>query len=178
MRSHREVAAHLDALGLAVTYLAPSMYMETLIGAAHSIREDGAIFAPAGRGRVAFIAVSDVAAVAAKVLTSHGHENETYVLTGPEALGYAEVAARVSAVFAREVDYVSQPPARARQAMLAHGKDRWLADGILEQFEWIRHGGADTVTSAVRAVTGADPRPLQDWLGGQREAFLAPDPGP
>jgi uncharacterized protein YbjT (DUF2867 family) len=28
-----------------------------------------------------------------------------YVVTGPEALGYADVAARISAVFARQVDY-------------------------------------------------------------------------
>jgi uncharacterized protein YbjT (DUF2867 family) len=178
MRQHREVAMHLGALGLAVTYLAPSMYMETLIDAAQTIRENGAIFAPAGRGRVAFIAARDVAAVAAKVLTSRGHENQTYVLTGPEALGYADVAARLSAVFAREVEYVNQPPGRARRAMLAHGMTPWLADGVLEQFEWIRHGGADTVTTTVRAVTGTDPRPVQDWLGGQRETFLAPDPGP
>jgi NAD(P)H dehydrogenase (quinone) len=178
MRSHREVAMHLGALGLAVTYLAPSIYMETLIDAAQTIRDDGAIFAPAGRGRVAFIAATDVAAVAARVLTSSGHEDQTYVLTGPEALGYADVAARLSAVFAREVDYVNQPPARARRAMLARGMTRWLADGILEQFEWIRHGGADTVTQGVRAVTGTDPRPVQDWLGEQRETFLAPDPGP
>jgi len=176
MRSHREVALHLGALGLPVTYLAPSVYMETLLDAAPTIRKDGAIFAPAGRGRVALVAASDVAAVAATVLTTRGHEDQTYVLTGPEALGYADVAARLSAVFAREVEYVNQPPERARRAMLAQGMARWLADGILEQFEWIRHGGADTVTTTVREVTGADPRPVQDWLGEQRETFLAPDP--
>ena len=129
---------------------------------------------PGGHGRVGFVAASDVAAVAARVLTSPGHEGATYVPTGPEALRFKDVAARVSAVFAREVDYTSQRAGRAREVMLASGLSQWQADGNLELFEWIRHGGADTVTTAVRDVTGADPRPVQDWLEGSRASFEGP----
>jgi erythromycin esterase-like protein len=94
------------------------------------------------------------------------------VLTGPEALGYADVAARISAVFAREVDYEDQPAQDARELMLASGMSQWNADGNLELFEWIRQGGASAVTAAVRELTGADPRPIQDWLSDARESFL------
>jgi NAD(P)H dehydrogenase (quinone) len=174
MRSHRDVARHLDATGLPVTYLAPSPYMENLLAAAETIREDGMIIAPAGHGRVGFVAATDVAAVAAKVLTSGGHDGATYVLTGPEALGYADVAARISAVFAREVDYKSQPAEQLRKILLASGLSRWNADGTVELFEWIRHGGAASVTADVREVTGADPRPVQDWLEESRGSFLGP----
>ncbi len=174
MRSHRQVAAHLDALGLPVTYLAPSIYMENLLAAADTIRENGTIVAPAGHGRVGFVAVTDVAVVAARVLTSDGHDGATYVLTGPEALRYTDVAKRISAVFAREVDYENQPPEVAREFMLASGLSEWSADGSLELFEWIREGGASTVTAAVREVTGADPRPIQDWLSDARASFLGP----
>jgi uncharacterized protein YbjT (DUF2867 family) len=176
MRSHRQVALHLGAVGLPVTYLAPSMYMENLASAADSIREDGRIAAPAGRGKVAFVAASDVAAVAAQVLTSPGHQDTTYVLTGPEALGYADVAARFSAVFGREVGYASQPARRAREIMLARGLSPWQADGVLEHFEWIRHGGAGAVTGTVREVTGADPRPIEDWLAEFRGTFVGRPP--
>ena len=120
MRSHREVAAHLDALGLPVTYLAPSLYMENLLAAADTLRKEGTIRAPAGRGRVGFVAARDVAAAAARVLTSPGHDDAIYVLTGPEALRYADVARRFSAVFAREVGYESQRPA-------GHGSSCWPA---------------------------------------------------
>jgi uncharacterized protein YbjT (DUF2867 family) len=174
MRSHRDVAMHLAATGLPVTYLAPSIYMEDLLAAAETIREDGVIAAPAGHGRVGFVSVTDVAAVAAKVLTSDGHDGATYVLTGPEALGYADVAARISAVFARQVDYKSQPAEQLRKLLLASGLSRWDTDGTVELFEWIRHGGAATVTADVREVTGADPRPVQDWLEESRGSFLGP----
>jgi NAD(P)H dehydrogenase (quinone) len=171
MLGHRQVAKHLDALGLPVTYLASAMYMEDLLGSAETIRRTGVIAAPAGQGRVGWIAATDVAKAAASVLTSPGHENMTYVLTGPEALGYQDIAARFSAVFASQVDYEDQPPEQARQAMLANGLAPWEADGNLERFAWISQGGAATVTSAVPELTGTDPRPLQDWLSDARESF-------
>jgi NAD(P)H dehydrogenase (quinone) len=174
MRGDRQVAAHLDALGLPVTYLAAAIYMETLIDSAEAIRRTGTIAAPAGKGHVGWVAATDVANAAAQVLTSAGHENATYELTGPEALGYRDVAARFSAVFAWQVDYEDQPPERAREAMLAGGLTPWQADGNLERFEWIRQGGAATVTGTVRELTGAGPRPLQDWLSDSRATFLAP----
>jgi uncharacterized protein YbjT (DUF2867 family) len=179
MRSHRQIAVHLDAIGLPVTYLAPSLYMENLLEAADTIRDQGMIFAPAGQGRIGFIAASDVARVAAGILTSPagGHEDETYILTGPEALGYDEVAARVSAVFAREVDYEDLPEAQAKEHMLASGLDPWQVDGTLELFDWIRHGATDAVTSAVREVTGDDPHPIEDWLSERRAAFVGRPPG-
>ena len=38
MRSHREIARHLDATGLPVSYLAPAPFMEMLLPAAQAIR--------------------------------------------------------------------------------------------------------------------------------------------
>jgi NAD(P)H dehydrogenase (quinone) len=174
MLSHRQVARHLDAVGLPTTYLAPSLYMEGLLAAVDNIRSKGVISVPAGHGKVGFVAATDVAAVAARVLTSAsaGHVGATYVPTGPEALGYADVAARISAVFAREVDYEDSP--LPRDSLLASGLGPWEADGMLELFEWVREGGADTVTTDVRSVTGSDPRPIEDWLDDSRASFTGP----
>jgi uncharacterized protein YbjT (DUF2867 family) len=174
MLSHRQVAAHLDATGLPVTYLAPALYMEDLLATADTIREAAEVSVPAGHGRVGFVAAADVAAVAARVLTSPDHAGATYVVTGPEALRFKDVAARISAVFAREVDYTDQSPERARELMLAGGVSPWRADGNLELFDWIRQGGADNVTATVREVTGADPQLVQDWLEESRADFEVP----
>ena len=174
MLSHRQVAAHLDATGLPATYLAAALYMEDLLAAADTISGSGEVSVPAGHGRVGFVAASDVAAVAARVLTSPDHAGASYVVTGPEALRFKDVAARISAVFAREVDYTDQSPERARELMLAGGVSPWRADGNLELFDWIRQGGADNVTATVREVTGADPQPVQDWLEESRADFEVP----
>ena len=60
--------------------------------------------------------------------------------------------------------------------LVTGGMGSWEADGNLELFEWIRNGGADTVTHTVREVTGADPRPIQDWLDDVRASFIGPPP--
>jgi NAD(P)H dehydrogenase (quinone) len=177
MRNHRQIAEHLDRTALPVTYLASSLHMENLLEAADTIRDQATIFAPAGDGKIGFVAASDVAKVAARVLSSPLHEDTVYVLTGPEALSYGGVAARVSAVFARQVDYQEMPEHTAREQMLASGLSPWQAEGSLELFDWIREGGADSVTSTVREVTGTDPHSLADWLGEMRGAFLGRPPG-
>jgi NAD(P)H dehydrogenase (quinone) len=150
--------------------------MENLLEAAETIREQGTIFAPAGEGRVGFVAATDVGKVAAHVLTSEGHEDQTYVLTGPDALSYADLAGRFSAVFARQVDYQDMPEQAAKDQMLASGLTSWQADGTIELFDWIRGGGFDTVTSSVRELTGAGARPMDNWLDDMRGAFLSPPP--
>lgn len=172
MRSHRQIAAHLESTGLPSTYLAPNLYMESLLSATDTIREEALLRAPAGDAAVAFVATSDVSAVAAHVLTNPGHENKIYVVTGPEALSYADVAAQISTVFARQVEYEDVPPDRARASMLASGADPWHVDGALELFEWIRAGGCDTVTDEVRKATGEPARPIEDWLLELRGAFV------
>ena len=174
MLSHRQVAYHLEALDLPVTYLAAATYMDDLLGQADEIRRTGEIRATAGHGRAGFIAATDVAAAAARVLTADGHAGDTYVLTGPEALRYADVAARFSAVFARQVEYAELPATEVRDLLLESGRTPWEADGVIERFDWIRQGGADTVTGTFRELTGADPRPLQEWLGDARATFAGP----
>lgn len=174
MRAHRQVALHLDAIGLPVTYLAAATYMDDLADEAAQIRRTGEIRAAAGAGQAGFIAAADVALAAAKVLTTDGHEGATYLLTGPEALGYADVAARFAAVFGWQVDYLDLPAEQARELLRASGLDPWEADGVIERYDWIGQGGANTVTSTVRDLTGADPRPLHEWLSESRAAFADP----
>lgn len=170
--SHRQIAVHLAATGLPVTYLAPSYYMENLLAAAESLRLEGTLYASAGQGRTGFVAASDVADVAARVLVSAGHRGRTYVLTGPEALSYDDVAERISAVFGRDVEYADLPAERAREQLLGGGLTPWQVEGTLELFDWIRDGRAGSVTDDVRAVTGKDARPIEDWLDEFRGAFL------
>ncbi len=178
MRSHREIARHLDATGLPVSYLAPAPFMEMLRPAAPAIRQEATLYAPAGHGHVGFVAAADVADAAAAVLTSPvpaaGDEARVFTLTGPESLTYSNVASRISEVFARQVRYSDLPEDRALEELLGSGMAPWEAEGMLELFAWIRAGGAGQLTSHVREVTRHAPRGLTDWLEGERATFLEP----
>ncbi|MGI8450763.1 MAG: NmrA family NAD(P)-binding protein [Streptosporangiaceae bacterium] len=178
MRSHREIARHLDATGLPASYLAPAPFMEMLLTAAPAIRREATLYAPAGHGRVGFVAAADVADAAAQLLTgpvpADGHEPGVFTLTGPDSLSYPKVAARISAVFARQVRYSDLPEERAREELLGSGLAPWEAEGTLELFAWIRAGCAGQLTRDVREVTRHAPRGLDDWLEGARATFLEP----
>ncbi len=172
VRSHREIAAHLEASGLPVSYLAPSIYLETLLAAAQRIRRAGMLYTPAGAGRAAYVAARDVADAAARVLTTPGHEDQTYVLTGPEALTGQQLARRISTVFGREVGYADQPAAQVRDELLAGGLGQWEVDGALELSDWVREGGAAKVTADVPELAGHPATRVEDWLDDNRAAFL------
>ena len=178
MRSHREIARHLDATGLPVSYLAPAPFMEMLLPAAAAIQREATLYAPAGHGGVGFVAAADVADAAAQLLTGpvppDDDEPRVFTLTGPESLTYANVAARISTVFARHVRYSDLPEDRALEELLGSGLALWDAEGMLELFAWIRAGGAGQLTSHVRELTRHAPRGLDDWLEGARATFLEP----
>jgi len=92
----------------------------------------GAIYLPWGNGRASFVDTRDIAALAAEALTSEGHEGKTYTLTGPAALGIAEVASILSEVAGREINYVDMPESAARDGMLQAGLPQWQVHALME----------------------------------------------
>ena len=176
MQNHRLIATHLDRTGLPVAYLAPTLFMEELLRSTDTIRDEGLLPVPAGDARVALVAARDVADVAAAILTgvAEVEDGDVVVLTGPEALSFADVADRISAVFARTVEYEPVTPESARSALRESGLSSWQVDGRLELYEWIINDAMDGVTEDVQKATGREPRRLEDWLGEARAAFLRP----
>jgi uncharacterized protein YbjT (DUF2867 family) len=179
MRSHRLIAAHLERTGLPVSYLAPTLFMEDLLSSADAVRDEALLSVPAGAARVGMVAARDVADVAASVLTgdAEADNGDVLVLTGPEPLGFADVAERISTVFARTVEYADLAPQAARSALRENGFSPWQVDGRMELFEWIRHDAMDAVTDAVQRATGRQPRRLEDWLQEARAVFIGRPPG-
>jgi NAD(P)H dehydrogenase (quinone) len=176
MQNHRLIANHLDRTGLPVVYLAPTLFMEELLGSTDTIRDQGLLPVPAGAARVAIVAARDVADVAAAALVGGAgvDDGDVVVLTGPAALSFADVADRISTVFARAVEYDPITPEAARSALRGGGLSSWQVEGRLELYEWISNDAMDGVTEGVRRTTGREPRPLEDWLGEARAAFLRP----
>jgi uncharacterized protein YbjT (DUF2867 family) len=139
-RMHGEIEKRLEASGMAFTHLRAGEFMPAYFRQAPNIAAKGAMFLPMEKARIASIDVGDIAEIAAKVLTSPGHEGKTYPLTGPEALTMTEVAAKLSAATGKPIRYVNVPPEAARQAQLAAGMPPYLADALFELFAERRNG--------------------------------------
>lgn len=106
---HAKVEAMLMAGSVPYTLLRCGFFMQNL-STTHrqDIQDYDDIFVPAGHGKTAFVDVRDIAAVAARVLTEPGHAQQSYSLTGSEALDNGEVAALMSDALGRPIGY-SQP---------------------------------------------------------------------
>ena len=149
LKLHGDAERHIEASGLAWTFLRPNFFMQNYLGYADAIRTQGVLAAPAGDGRHADVDAHDVAAVAARVLTEPGHEGRAYELTGPEAQSFADVARRIASIAGRPVRYVDLPPAEGRRSLVALGESEWSADAFVELYAWFQAGEGTTNGSAV-----------------------------
>ena len=127
-----------------------------------SISPSGTFYADAGDARISMVDARDVAAVAAVVLTEPGHDGAHYDVTGPEALSYADVAAKLGAALRRPVSYADAPDAaRCRQGLLGAGLSKWFADALVGLYQDYRLSGTDgyaaQVSDTVERLTGRRP---------------------
>ena len=171
LEQHRSVVDALIEHGQPHTVLAPNSFMQNFLFWAGSVQEQAAFYTPTGQGAVSHVDARDVAAVAAHVLTSDGHDGATYTVTGPQALTYTEVAERFSTALGKTVSYVDVPPDGARAAMVDGGLSPWLADGLVELNARYRTGAASVVTDEVRTATGHEARTVEAFLGDHLTAF-------
>jgi uncharacterized protein YbjT (DUF2867 family) len=155
-RWHREVEKHIEASGLAYTFLRPNNFMENFLNY-YPPAPDGNIYLPWGDGACSFISAVDIGRVAAAALTEPGHANKAYTLTGPAALTIGDAARAIAEVTGRAVHYVDVPEAAAKKAMLDLGMPAWMVDGMMELHAIDKAGYAAVVNDTVQAVTGHAP---------------------
>jgi uncharacterized protein YbjT (DUF2867 family) len=149
------------------TVLRPSWFMQNFLGDhphARSARTDGEIVTATGDGRVAFVDAGDIAAVAAHALADEEPHAGEYVVTGPEALRYADVAAMLSEVVGREVRHRAVGVAELAERFVAAGYPADFAAALAELDGGIARGAEDRTTSTVQDVTGRPPRAFRQVL--------------
>ena len=96
-RWHGVIEQRINRSGIACTHLWPNAFMQNFRRFAPLIKERGEFYAPVGDARISLVEIEDVAAVTVAALVEDGHEGETYEITGPEAISYAECAAILAA---------------------------------------------------------------------------------
>ena len=155
---HRAVEKHVEASGLAWTFLRPTGFMQNFANyMADSIRKESAFYTAAGNGAGSHIDARDIGAVAALALTRDGHEGKAYELTGPEAVTYDQAAAILSRAVGREIRHVKITPEQLRQGALAMGMPPAYVDALVDLDRAYAAGTLAGVTPAVKELTGRDP---------------------
>jgi uncharacterized protein YbjT (DUF2867 family) len=132
--------------------------------------EQGELAVPAGQGIHPFIDVVDIAEVAVAALTQPGHHGQTYDLSGPEALSFPEMLARITAVTGSPVRYVDVAPEEFAAAMRGAGYPDEIADLVTMLLVRIRTGEEAHLSDGVKRVLGREPRTFGDYLGSSKFA--------
>jgi uncharacterized protein YbjT (DUF2867 family) len=153
-RMHAEIEEHLAASGMTYTMLRAGEFMQAYFRQVPNLKARRELRLPMADQRIASIDIADIAAVTVRVLTGTGHENQTYPITGPQALTMTEVAAILSEVIGTAIRYVDVPPEAARQAQLDAGMPRYLADGLAELFAERRAGKESVVSPLTPTLLG------------------------
>ncbi len=169
VRDHGACDAYLKDSGVPHAIVRPNLFQQNVPeNTGPSIDGDGNFYANAGDARISMVDTRDVAAVAATLLTQGGHDGETYEVTGPEALSYHDVAAKLAAANGRAVTYVDAPDDTVRSALLEFGVRDWLAGALVDLYQDYRRSGTDgyaaQVSDAVGRLTGRPARSLDQLL--------------
>lgn len=99
----------IKASGMDYTIFRNSMYLETIPLFIGSAMENGQVYYPAGAGKVSFVFRPDIAEALANVLTSEGHQNNVYNITGSEAYSFGDIADLLRSEKAMDAAYFDIP---------------------------------------------------------------------
>ncbi len=172
-RLHRQAEKIIEESGIPFSFLRPNSFMQNFVNFySPMIKSQGALYAPAGDGKVSFVDVRDIAAVAVQALISDNqHKGKAYNITGPEALSYGQTAEILSRELGKGIKYVNIPDEDARKGMKDMGMDDWSANSLIELFDITRKGYASDISSVVEEFTGRKPISFSQFVKDYAQAF-------
>lgn len=171
-RVQGEVDQHLVGSGIATTLLRPKNFMQNFSSFLAGMIKSGTFYSSQGRGRVPFIDVRDIAAVAAAVLREPAaHAGQAYVLTGAEALTNREALDIIGSTVGRTIASVDIPEEAAVKSMREMGMPDLVVDVMSSLNQLIAAGYVAEVTDTVRQLTGRPPRRFADFAREHADAW-------
>ena len=166
-----QVEEAVKSSGLPWTLLRPTFYMQNTMMAAQTIASDGMIYWDMKDGKLAMIDVRDIVDFALAVLTGSGHEGKSYILTGPEAISFHDVASTFSKVLGKDINYMSVPGEAALESMVGMGLPEWIAKGYVELSEGFSENFANSTTGNVATLTGHPARSFEQFARDFAQVF-------
>jgi uncharacterized protein YbjT (DUF2867 family) len=173
---HHQVEEKLKASKLKYTILQANSFMQNITAFfAPSIKSSGVFYSSMKESKTSYIDVRDIAGAATNILLSpEKHYGQPYELNGPEAVTYTELAARISRVAGKPVQYVDIPEAAQRKSMLELGMPAWQVEALLELQQYYVSGKGGDLDGLLATLLGRQPRTLDAFLSESASAFRTP----
>ncbi len=124
---------------------------------------DGVIAVPAGAIPEPFVDADDIADVAVAALTEDGHVGETYELTGPRLLTFADAVAEIAAAAGREVAFVPITVEEFTATAAEQGVPDEFVELLSYLFSEVLDGRNAHVAGGVQRALGRPPRDFAEF---------------
>lgn len=168
----RKAERHLEASGLAYNIIRPNWFMQNFNTFwLQGIRSAGQIFLPVGSAKGSFIDARDIAAVAARLLTSDTFANRDFDLTGSLALDHNEVAAILTQASGKPIGFTDIPPDAMLTALKEAGLPQDYAEFLLVILGYFKAGYAERTTDHVQEITGQAPRTVAQYASDYKASW-------
>jgi uncharacterized protein YbjT (DUF2867 family) len=104
-------------------------------------------------------------------LTSRKYGGESLPITGPEALSYAEMTAKIGAAIGKALRFEPISDEQERRQMMADGDPKEVVAAHLSIYRAIREGRLAAVTDTVERILGRKPIRFDQWVQENAAAF-------
>ena len=169
----RRAELDLEKSGLNYNIIRPNWFLQNFNTFwIQGILEQKKILLPAGTAKVSFIDSRDIAATAAKLLTSDEFNNQAFDLTGPMAVNHAEVASALSQATGQKITYQEISDNEFLPGLLAAGLPKDYAQFLVMIIGFLREGYSERTTSSVKDITGLNPRTLAHYVNDYQSVFV------
>lgn len=170
---HRRTETILEESGVAWTFLRNQIYANGLPDQAVQIVREGKLVTHTPEARVAYVTREDCAAAAAAVLTTSGHENKAYNITGPDGVGPRELAAMAGEISGKPIELVVMSEAEYRRSLADGGMAEPGINGAIAFAAELDSPLLREPSTAVAELTGRPATSVRSLLLADRERLRA-----
>jgi len=161
---HKATEEALVASGVPFTILRNGWYTENYAGEIEKGRENGAIVASVGDGRVSSASRKDYAEAAAVVLVGGGYEGEVFELSGDVAWNFDDLATAIGSIVGKEVVYTRLSPEEHAAMLTSFGLDEGTVGFVVALDGNIRDGLLGVTSGDLSRLIGRPTTPLAEGL--------------
>jgi NAD(P)H dehydrogenase (quinone) len=172
-REHRLTEEALKRSGVGYTILRNQLYMEGLVPEAAQAIATGDLYTNSGKGKWAPVSRRDCATVAAVVLTTSGHDRQTYDITGPDLLSRQDFAKLITEVTGKRVRVIEMNDSNYMERLVRSGMPEAGARVVASFGAATRLNVLNIKSEALQILLGRKPESVRDLLSDNKAKLLA-----
>jgi NAD(P)H dehydrogenase (quinone) len=163
--SHFATEEYLKASGLTYTIFRNTLYLDIvpmLVG--EGTLPSGKLYSSAGDGKVSYALREEIAEALANVLTSEGHDNQTYDIAPGPAYSFQDLATTLNEVTGQPVEYVPVSGEAIAAGMREHQVPEPFINLLLGMSQAMKDGGFDAASPTFEQLLGRKPTDLKTYF--------------